>query len=268
MHKHTKLGPALRVDIYRLWCDGASQRSLAREYHVDKKVISRIVSRGRKQDFTVHDSTNHRYREIEYGLKKLAKTEAKIARRQERERNRYEKSYAGEMVHADDKLLPRLAGETKGMRRERLFVAVDDASRHLVADILPDKTQESAECFGRTVVDRAPYDIEIWYTDRGTEWKGNDEHDFVSWCANHDIVQQFTRPRRPQTNGKAERVIRTLMEMWHTQHRFVSREDRRKSLYQFVDWYNHEKPHAGLKGYTPVDRLRHLIEKRETGDNA
>lgn len=70
MHKHTKIPPALRKEVYERWTKGQSQRSLADEYHVDKRVIHRIVVRGRLDDFSVHNSTNHRYRTIEYGLKK------------------------------------------------------------------------------------------------------------------------------------------------------------------------------------------------------
>lgn len=268
MHKHTKLPPAMREEVYKRWILGQSQRSLADEYHVDKKIIGRIVVRGRLGDFSVHDSTNHRYRTIEYGLKKLMKTEEKLKRRIERLAIvRYEKEYPGEMVHADTKLLPRLAGETKGMSRERLYVAIDDHSRFLVADIMPDKSQESSAVFGEVVNDRIPFDIKDWYTDRGTEWKGTDEHEFVAWCRDNGITQHFTKPRTPKTNGKAERVIRTLMEEWHRKNRFASRAERRMSLYAFVDFFNHERVHGTL-GMTPAEKLARYAESVKSGDNA
>lgn len=268
MHKHTKLPPAMREEVYKRWILGQSQRSLADEYHVDKKIIGRIVVRGRLGDFSVHDSTNHRYRTIEYGLKKLMKTEEKLKRRIERLAIvRYEKEYPGEMVHADTKLLPRLAGETKGMSRERLYVAIDDHSRFLVADIMPDKSQESSAVFGEVVNDRIPFDIKDWYTDRGTEWKGTDEHEFVAWCRDNGITQHFTKPRTPKTNGKAERVIRTLMEEWHRKNRFASRAERRMSLYAFVDCFNHERTHGTLE-MTPAEKLARYAESVKSGDNA
>jgi len=64
MHKHTKLTPVTRKEIYEKWvrAKGAlSQRGLAVEYHVDKRVISRIIERGRGGDFSVHNSANARY---------------------------------------------------------------------------------------------------------------------------------------------------------------------------------------------------------------
>lgn len=73
MHKHTKLPPTMREEVYRHWVEGKYQRFLADEYHVDKVIIKRIIVRGRLGDFSVHDSTNQRYRTVEYGLKKLLK---------------------------------------------------------------------------------------------------------------------------------------------------------------------------------------------------
>lgn len=268
MHKHTKVPPTMRKEVYQRWIAGQSQRSLADEYHVDKKIIHRIVVRGRLGDFSVHDSANHRYRTIEYGLKKLMKTETRLKKRAERLAiKRYEKTYPGEMVHADTKLLPRLQGETKAMKRERLYIAIDDFSRTLVADVLPDKSQESSAVFGEAASERLPFDIRDWYTDRGTEWKGTSGHEFVRWCAEHGITQHFTKPRTPKTNGKAERVIRTLMEEWHRKNRFASRAERRFSLYAFVDFFNHERVHGTL-GMTPAEKLARYAERLESGDNA
>ena len=268
MHKHTKVPPALRREGYRRRVERQSQRVLAHDQHADKREIQSLDLPGRLDDFSVHDSTNERYRTIEYGLKKLLKTEQRLQKRAERLAiRRYEKAYPGEMVHADTKLLPRLLGEAKALKRERLYVAIDDHSRTLVADILPDKSQESSAVFGEVVAERLPFDIEDWYTDRGTEWKGTKHHAFVAWCAEHGISQHFTKPRTPQTNGKAERVIRTLMEEWHRRHRFASREERRRLLYVFVDFFNHERVHGTL-GMTPVEKLAQYAKRVENGDNA
>lgn len=269
MHKHTKLPPAMRREVYQRWVSGTwSQRKLADEYHVDRKIISRIIVRGRLNDFSVHDSTNHRYRTIAYGLKKLLKTTQKLKKRADRLAiKRYEKSYPGEMVHADTKLLPRLKGETKDLPRERLYAAVDDFSRDLVADILPDKSQGSSAVFGEVALERFPFVVKDWYTDRGTEWKGTDDHEFVRFLAENDITQHFTKPRTPQTNGKAERVIRTLMDEWHRRHQFATRDERRQKLYEYVDWYNHERRHGSINA-TPVERLAEYAKRMENGDNA
>ncbi len=65
MHQQTKLTPVLRKEIYEKWRKGKgswSLRVLAAEYHVDKRVISRILERGSRGDFSVHSSANLRYR--------------------------------------------------------------------------------------------------------------------------------------------------------------------------------------------------------------
>jgi len=62
MHTNTKLTPIMRKEIYKRWrTRKKSLRTLAEEYHVDKRVIGRIIERGKKGDFSVHNSTNARY---------------------------------------------------------------------------------------------------------------------------------------------------------------------------------------------------------------
>jgi transposase InsO family protein len=264
MHKHTKLTPIVRKKIYEEWKEtGVSFRKLGSKYHVDKNVISDVIVRGKRGDFSVHDSKNTRYKTIEYGLKKLLKTEEKI--RKKNTHQRYERCAPGELVHGDTKRLPHITGETqKTRKREVLFVAIDDYSRFLVADILPDKTQWSAKVFLETCLERLPFSIECHYSDNGTEYKGCERHAFVKKCAEKRIDQKFTKPRHPWTNGKAERVIRTLLTEWFRTHRFTSHEERRQSLYTFVNHYNHERRHYGLEGKTPIERLRSYVG----GDNA
>jgi transposase InsO family protein len=153
---------------------------------------------------------------LQYGLKHLAKVERAIQDRLKREAKRYNKTYPGELVHFDTKRLPLLKGQSASEPREYLFVAIDDFSRELYAAIFPDKTQYSAAHFLiETVIAQCPYQIDYTYSDNSKEFKGTAGHAFVKACAQHDIGQKFTRINRPQANGKAERVIRTLMDMWH-----------------------------------------------------
>lgn len=265
MHKGTKLTSITRKEVYHRYIQGQSIRSLAADYHVDKVVIQRIAERGRRDDFRVHDAMNERYRTVEYGIKRLAKTEGSLKAKIARVKPRYERSVPGELVHADTKRLPFLTGESKALPREVLFVAIDDMARWLVADILPDRTQESAAVFGQMVAERVPFPIEDWYSDNGKEWKGTDEHAFVAFCRTQSIGQKFTKVKHPWTNGKAERVIRTLMDEWHRKETFTDRTERRSSLYRFVDRYNHERAHMSLKNQTPIQRLSNYYRN---GDNA
>ena len=75
MHKTTKLTPVMRKEVYRRWKKGGvSLRALGSEYHVDKKVIQRIVARGSEGDFSVHTSVNARYQKSAPGTKNRKKS--------------------------------------------------------------------------------------------------------------------------------------------------------------------------------------------------
>ena len=129
-------------------------------------------------------------------------------------------------------------------------------SRELYAAILPDKTQYSAARFLEQVVNECPYTIEVWYTDNGREFQGNPKiHAFMKLCSENKIEQKFTKVRTPRTNGKAERVIRTLMDMWHKKTIFKSSVHRKQELIRFVNYYNTVKPHKGINNMTPMEKL-------------
>lgn len=257
MHKRIRLTPLDRQEIWslyqtRLW----KVTQLAVHYRVSRPTVYAILQKARLQQFVPASSTNIRYRCVQYGLKRLAKVELAIQARLKKEAQRYNKSYPGELMHFDTKRLPLLSGQTNQSPREYLFVAIDDFSRELYAAILPDKTQHSAACFlAEGVLAQCPYQIDYAYSDNGKEYKGRSEHAFVKTCAEHNIGQKFTRVARPQTNGKAERVIRTLMEMWHVKIRFVDSAHRQLELNRFINFYNTAKPHKGLNNATPYEVL-------------
>ena len=239
MHKRIRLTPHDRQKIWQLWQTGKYKVShLAELYRVSRPTIYKTLARARKQEFVPRNSANDRYKSLKYGLKRLAKIERSIELKLKREARRYNKSYPGELVHFDTKRLPLIKGENQTLPREYLFVAIDDFSRELYAGIFPDKTQYSAELFLRQAVDECPYTIEYAYSDNGKEYKGTATHAFVNACVELDIGQKFTRIARPQTNGKAERVIRTLMDMWHHREVFKDRKKRQTSLLRFINFYN------------------------------
>ena len=161
------------------------------------------------------------------------------------------------MVHVDTKRLPFIKGQNNTQPREYLFVAIDDYSRELYAAIMPDKTQfSSAQFLTEHLLAQCPYEIDYIYSDNGKEYKGTPNHAFVQTCAQHNIGQRFTRIARPQTNGKAERVIRTLMQMWHEQIQFKDPLHRQIELNRFINFYNTVKPHKSLNNSTPYEILQ------------
>lgn len=257
IHKKTRLTPVQRkqladdfyVNHYRK-CD------LVRKFLVTYPTVYKILRRSKENDYSIHKSENIRYRCLQYGLKRLDKISKQIEEKLKNQAKRYNKKYPGEMIHFDTKRLPLLAGESTKLQHEYLFVAVDDFSRELFVAIMPDKTQFSAEKFLNQVIEECAYTIEQVYSDNGLEYRGNSEvHAFMKLCQSNKIEQRFTKVKTPRTNGKAERAIRTLMQMWHRKHVFKNRNHRRIELIRFVNYYNTVKPHQGINNLTPIEKL-------------
>ena len=257
IHKNTRLTPHQRQAVWRAYTqDKITVTSPARQYQVSRVTIYRILKAARLQLPTPQNSTNNRFKQAKYGMKRLAKVEKAIEEKLKKQAKRHNKSYPGEMVHFDTKRLPRLKNQSVADPFEYLFVAIDDYSRELYAAILPDRTAAGAAKFPlRDVIDCCPYTVECAYSDNGVEYKGNASHPFGTVCCRNNIVQKFTRIARPQTNGKAERVIRTLMEMWRDKQTVNDAQHRRRELRRFVNFYNTVKPHGSLKGRTPFETL-------------
>ena len=251
MHKNTRLSPHHRQAIWLAYTQGKeSVTSLAHRYQVSRVTIYRALKAARGRLLKPQTSTNNRFKQAKYGMKRLAKVERSIQEKLKKQAKRYNKSYPGELVYLDTKRLPLLKGQKATDKRDDLFAAIDYFSRELYAAILPDKTAGSTAKF------LTEHLIECVYSDNGTEYKGSANHAFGAACYENGIGQKVTRVARPQTNGKAERVIRTLMEMWHEKQLFDSPEHRRKELCRFVNFYNTVKPHRSLNGDTPFEVLQ------------
>ena len=160
------------------------------------------------------------------------------------------------MVHTDSSVLPLLRGEAINTPREYLYVFIDDYSRFLFADILPDQTSWSAAiCLDEAMI-MMPFDIEVMYSDNGKEFKKV----FKELCIKNNIKQQFTRPYTPRTNGKAERVIKTIKQELLKGHSHLTREERRRHLYAFTRYYNQVRVHQELDNTSPIKRLESYVK--------
>jgi transposase InsO family protein len=195
---------------------------------------------------------------------------------------RYERSRPGELVHVDVKRLGRIQGgagqrvrgglrkhwnpariDAEGRRRltvgwEFVHIAIDDHSRLAYAEVLPDEKATTAIGFLRRAsafYARYGFRVERLLTDNGSAYVST-LHALA--CRRLGIRHLRTRPYRPQTNGKAERFIRTLLAGWAYGVVYGSSEERTRALDGWLWHYNHRRRHSALGRQPPVSRTNVL----------
>jgi transposase InsO family protein len=186
---------------------------------------------------------------------------------------RYERDRPGELVHIDIKKLAgigpkgaghRMTGSRRGQSRYHgpgyryVHVAVDDATRLAYVEVLDNEQARTAIAFLRRAVaffGRYGIRVEQVLTDNGPAYKSK-LHAIA--CRALGIRHSRTRPRRPQTNGKAERFIRTLLEGWAYGAIYGSTRERDGALDGWLWHYNHRRRHSALGRKTPSTRLTEL----------
>jgi transposase InsO family protein len=189
---------------------------------------------------------------------------------------RYEHDKPGDLVHVDikklgnipqgggHKMIGRQAGRKtrSGAGYSYIHTAVDDHSRLAYSEICTDEKKETAAAFWtRAQAFFASCGITVTrvLTDNGSCYKS---HAWRDTLAAADIVHKRTRPYRPQTNGKVERLNRTLLEEWAYARPYRSETERRDAFGDWLHAYNHHRGHTALKGQPPASRIPNL-----TGQN-
>jgi transposase InsO family protein len=180
---------------------------------------------------------------------------------------RYERSRPGELVHVDIKKLgrfwtlgKRILGPEVGTKSRRagwqcLHIAIDDYTRLAYAELLASESPAACAAFLRRA--------SRWFQDHGITVErvlsdnGNGYRSFL-WrdtCAELGIARRYTRPRRPQTNGKAEALIKTLQREWAYRFAYPTSVHRARALPGYLRWYNRHRPHSSLGGHPPISRV-------------
>ena len=175
-------------------------------------------------------------------------------------RRRYVADRPGELIHQDAKPLTRVPGPRRSYRephvgRDQLEVFVDDHSRLACVVVTRNGGQgETVRALDVAVRWFAAHGITIEriLTDNGASYCSNL---YAARLAELGIRHSRTRVRRPQTNGKAERFIGTLLTEWAYARPYRSNLDRLRRLPHFVDFYNRRRPHTALSGRSPLDVL-------------
>jgi transposase len=194
---------------------------------------------------------------------------------------RYERERPGELIHIDVKKLGRIQGgaghrmtgrrhynprpfDLEGKRRctvgwDYVHIAVDDCTRLAYAEVLPDEKASTAIAFLRRAVAfyrRHGITVERLLTDNGSAYRAA-IHALA--CKALRIRHLRTRPRRPQTNGKAERFIRTMLAGWAYGALYGTNRERTAALDGWLYRYNHHRRHAAIGRQPPVTRLNNLL---------
>ena len=179
---------------------------------------------------------------------------------------RYEKARPGELVHVDVKKLGRIGrighrihGDYRRRRRgvgwEYVHVALDDCSRLGYSEVLPDERGPTTAAFLRRAVlwfQQQGVRIRALLSDNGGNYRA---HVVTALLRTLRIRHHWTRPYRPQTNGKAERFIRTLLHEWAYADPYPTSARRTAALFGYLRFYNTARPHTALHFTTPAQRL-------------
>lgn len=180
--------------------------------------------------------------------------------------HRYERAAPGELLHLDVKKLGRIgqvghritgdrATRVRGIGWEYVHVAVDDASRLAYAEVLPDERGATVTAFlwrALTWYRRQGIQVQRVMTDNAFAYLG---HAFTALCARRGLRHLRTRPYTPRTNGKAERLIQTLLREWAYIRPYRSSRWRQRALPSWLHYYNWHRPHTSLDGRPPISRL-------------
>lgn len=181
---------------------------------------------------------------------------------------RFEKRLPGELLHIDIKKLGRIRGvghritgdhskRTRGIGWEFVHVCIDDASRLAYVEVLDADTATSCAGFlERALAFYRSHDVRVRsvMTDNAFAYRS---HSFNTVCQRFRIRHVLTRPYRPQTNGKAERFIQTLLREWAYVRAYTSSRRRTAALPRWLWRYNHRRPHGSLNNKPPISRIGH-----------
>jgi transposase InsO family protein len=193
---------------------------------------------------------------------------------------RYEREHPGELIHIDVKKLGRIlrpghriTGKrtatkntyTPDGRRigdagwEYVHIAIDDCTRLAYAEVLSDEKGATAVGFLRRAIAfyrRHGILVKSVITDNGSAYIST-VHSLA--CRTLRVKHLRTRPRRPQTNGKAERFIRTLLGSWAYGAIYRNSTERTAALDGWLWHYNHLRKHSALGHHPPINKVTNLL---------
>jgi len=179
------------------------------------------------------------------------------------EKRKIIKTKAGELAHIDCHYLAKDIVSGVGGRLY-LVAIIDDCTRLVWVEVVSTikaltvmfTTMRILSYFNQT----HNIKFEELLSDNGAEFGGKnlkkpEEHPFERMLIEMGIKHRYTRPYRPQTNGKIERFWKTIESELLEDMVFDTIEQLQDELSQYIYYYNNERPHQGIKGITPHEKL-------------
>jgi transposase InsO family protein len=173
-------------------------------------------------------------------------------KRHDRRWKRYEKQLPGHRVQVDVKFIAPIGGASK---KHYQYTAIDDCTRIRVLRVYPRNNQKTAIQFIDYVLEKLPFNVEVIQTDNGAEFQAG----FHWHVLDRGIDHAYIKPKTPRLNGKVERSHRIDAEEFYRLLDGVVIDDTKlftHKLQEWEDFYNFHRPHGGLDGQTPYERLR------------
>ena len=220
---------------------------LRQHYHFGRHKISMYLAR--YHDITISPSGVWRI------LNRLGMSRLPTSQRYKRHKDRwkrYEKPLPGHRIQVDVKFIEPLAGSRK---EHYQYTAIDDCTRLRVLRIYPRNNQKTAIQFLDYVLEKLPFEVQTIQTDNGAEFQGS----FHWHVLDRGIGHVYIKPATPRLNGKVERSHRIDGEEFYRMLDGVVIDDTglfNQKLQEWEDFYNFHRPHGGLGGQTPHERLR------------
>ncbi len=234
------------------------------------EVVGKIVYLRRSYHFGPHKIAMYlkRYHDVQISpsgiwriLKRLDMSRLPSSQRYRRHVDRwkrYEKPLPGHRVQVDVKFIAPLPGSRK---KHYQFTAIDDCTRIRVLRIYDRLNQQIAIRFLDYVLEKLPFHVEVIQTDHGAEF-GSQFHYHV---LDRGIGHVYIKPRTPRLNGKVERSHRIDQEEFYRMLEGVVIDNTglfNDRLQEWENFYNFSRPHGGLGGLTPYERLRQKTRAR------
>jgi transposase InsO family protein len=167
---------------------------------------------------------------------------------------RYEKKRPGHHVQIDVKFLAPIKGKDGRLRKHYQFTAIDDCTRLRVLRVYPRCDMQTAIAFVDYVAERLPFRIDTIQTDNGAELQTA----FHWHVLDKGFGHTYIKPATPRLNGKVERSHRIDQEEFYRLLDGVLIDDANvlnDKLREWEDYYNYDRPHGGLGGRTPCEKL-------------